>query len=90
MNKGYLYLVTFVLLIAVFIYPLPYSFYQLLRWGVFVIAGLLAFNNKGINQIVAGILAILFNPIAPIHLERESWQVVDFLAAGSFLWLSKK
>ncbi len=32
-----------------------------------------------------GAVAVLFNPILPIHFSRDAWQVVDGLAAAVFL-----
>ena len=39
-----------------------------------------------------GIIAILFNPIKPIHFDKGYWQVIDFIVAGIFVVLvfSKK
>lgn len=27
-----------------------------------------------------GMLAVLFNPIAPVYLQRSTWQILDYLA----------
>lgn len=29
---------------------------------------------------VFGLLAILFNPIIPVYLQRQSWQIFDYVA----------
>jgi hypothetical protein len=31
------------------------------------------------------LIAIFFNPIAPIHLGKEVWVIIDFIVAGLFL-----
>lgn len=31
------------------------------------------------------IIAVIFNPIAPIHFDREVWRVIDALAALPFI-----
>jgi hypothetical protein len=31
---------------------------------------------------VFGLLAVLFNPLAPVHLQRATWQIVDSGAIG--------
>jgi len=32
-----------------------------------------------------GIIAILFNPIKPIHFDKGYWQVIDFITAIIFI-----
>lgn len=64
---------------------LPYAYYQALRWVVCGVTGYGAYiAYEGKNQIwawVFGITAILFNPIMPFYLERETWRVLDIVAA---------
>jgi hypothetical protein len=31
---------------------------------------------------IFGILAVLFNPLAPIYLQRATWQIIDSAAIG--------
>ncbi len=63
----------------------PYSYYQILRWvtcGVAAYSAFLAYENKKMTWVwIFGITAVLFNPIASIHFERETWQVLDVAAA---------
>ena len=72
----------------------PYSYYQILRWVVAIIALYSAYsayktkNTKWI--IIMGIVAVLFNPIAPIYFSKETWQILDFIAAGVFFINLKK
>lgn len=66
-------------------------FYTFLRIVVFVVAGLLIFLPKyeGINWqcVVNGLVAILFNPIIPVHLHsRPVWAVIDAVVAAWFVW----
>lgn len=65
-----------------------YSFYQMLRVVVCGASVFLAWHLFDIKQIgwawVFVVTGILFNPIAPIHLARETWQVLDFVAAVIF------
>jgi len=67
----------------------PYGYYTLLR---FVVCGVSAYGayfsseiiiNKGWAWIF-GIIAILFNPIIPIHLDRGTWAVIDVVVAAVF------
>jgi uncharacterized membrane protein len=67
----------------------PYGYYQILRWVVAGVAGYsayLAYKDK--NKLwtwIFGIVAVLFNPIAPIYLDRETWSVINIIVAGIFL-----
>ena len=63
----------------------PYGYFQLLRWviaGTAVFSGYISYelNNK-IWIWIMGIIAILFNPIVPIHLEKDVWIVIDVVVA---------
>ena len=63
----------------------PYGYFQLLRWvvaGTAVYSGYLSYklNNKAWIWVM-GIIAVLFNPIVPIHLEKEMWVVIDVIVA---------
>lgn len=67
----------------------PYGYYILLRWVVMVTAILTlwtAYNlKKNVWVWLMGGIAILFNPIAPIHLDKETWVIIDFIVAILFL-----
>ncbi len=60
------------------------SFYTLLRWvccAAFAYSAIAAFQLKRIRWTwIFGILAALFNPITPVHLQRDTWQIVDWFA----------
>ena len=58
-----------------------YGYYVLLRWVVCGVAGFAAFrasrkNKKGWVWALA-IVALFFNPIIPVHLNRETWAFID-------------
>jgi hypothetical protein len=66
-----------------------YRFSLLLRWVVSGGAALLALvahdqDASGWMWVMVGIL-ILFNPLVPLHLRRDTWRVLDLLAAGIFV-----
>jgi len=67
----------------------PYGYYILLRWIVTASALFLIWISYEIRKqlwlILMVMLAILFNPIAPIHLDKEIWVIIDFVAAVLFL-----
>lgn len=64
----------------------PYAYYVLFRWVVCPCFGYAAFQAYHKNKIrwvwVLGVFAVLFNPLFPVHLNREMWFVFDLLAAG--------
>lgn len=67
----------------------PYGFFILLRWvvsGCALYVATAAHHQKssGWMWIMVGI-AVLFNPLIPIHLRRDTWQVIDFVAAAVFV-----
>ena len=69
--------------------PWPYAYYQLLRWLVcgssaYVAYDLHSSKKQKKDVISLTIIAVVFNPIAPIYLTREIWSVIDIVTAGYF------
>ena len=68
---------------------LPYGFYKLLRWVACIVGSLLAvesYRQERLGWVWAfGIIALLFNPIAPFSFEKEVWRVFDAIAGICFL-----
>ncbi len=66
----------------------PYAYYQMLRWvvcGVGAYCAYLAYEEKRNTWAwIFGVTAVLFNPIAPIYLERETWVFIDLGVAAMF------
>lgn len=67
----------------------PYGYYQLLRWvtcaaSVWVAFLAYAWQKKWVT-VLFGIIAVLFNPLIPIHLTRELWQPIDVICALLFV-----
>jgi len=62
-----------------------YDYYTLLRWIACGVAAYTAFQAMQIKNVgwlfVFVIVAIVLNPIIPLHLKRESWAFVDIAAA---------
>ena len=63
----------------------PYDYYTLLR---FVVCGATAYGTylavrfrKIAWAWIFGVVAVLFNPIFPIHLERSTWAIIDVVIA---------
>ena len=67
-----------------------YGYFVLLRWVVTAGAIIVAINafDKNIDwaKIVFVFTAILFNPIAPVHLSREIWIPIDVIAGVLFVF----
>lgn len=69
----------------------PYGYYQLLRLVVCACAVVIvALEYRKSTSVTGWIIAfsgmaLLFNPFAPVHFEREIWQVLDLMAATIFL-----
>ena len=87
--KSFTIILSIILLItAIADLGLGIGYYQILRWAVSIGAVIwaLQFNNK--NQglfITFCIIAILFNPMAPVYLNRGLWQIIDFITAIIFI-----
>jgi len=67
----------------------PYGYYQLLRWVTCAAAVFVAYMaytwEKKWATVFFGIVAVLFNPLIPIHLTREIWQPIDLVCAILFV-----
>ena len=66
----------------------PYGYFVILRWvvaGSAYIAYLAYEANRTAWIWTMAIVAILFNPIFPVHLTKEIWIVIDLAVAIIFL-----
>lgn len=83
-----------VLLICLF--PMPYGYYTLVRFAAMIIFGCMAFcffKEKEIPLcVIAGSLALLFQPFFKIVLGRTLWNVIDVIVAIALvlLWYKNK
>ena len=68
---------------------LPYGYYQLLRLvvcGAAVYVAVTAYNCKCTWAIwTFAVIALLFNPVAIVHFDREMWKVIDAVVGLIFL-----
>ncbi len=93
MNDRRLFLVPAALLLLA-VLPLPYGYYTFVRLvalAASVVAIWLFYREAGNvewRQVAVGLIALLFNPILPVHLSRELWQLLDVLAAAVFVVVS--
>ncbi len=93
MDKKLLYIPAAVLFVGVL--PLSIGYYTLLRLVVTAAAAYIAYdtfqNDKQSGWMwVFGFVAILFNPLIPIYLDKEIWMVIDFVVAILFIAYSRK
>lgn len=65
--------------------PMPYGFYQLVRFVAMVVFGVMAYNyfeQRNIPMtVVFGALALLFQPFLKVVLGRTIWNLVDVVVA---------
>jgi len=66
----------------------PYGYYMLLRSVTCAAAVFFIWWAHGVKRTWAiwpfALVALLFNPIAPVHLSRDAWQVIDVAVAVLF------
>lgn len=85
-----LYIAAGLLLIAVF--PLPYGYYTFCRIAISAITIYVALNHLKKETISFYIfigIAILFNPIVPIHLSKEIWIPIDLILSIYFIYIQR-
>ena len=76
--------------------PLPYGFYQLVRFVMMVAFAVMAYmyyeEKKTEWAVVFGALALLFQPLLKISLGRTLWNIVDVAVAVLLLvvWFKRK
>lgn len=77
-------------LLLVALAPLPYGYYILVRFVVCGAAAFLAWKHFDAMDrfnpwtLILAIMALLFNPLIPVHLSRELWAPIDLLTAITF------
>src|SRR4029450_9918914 len=68
--------------------PWPYGYYTLLRLVACATAAGFAFHGYAGGRMWAvwtfGFVALLFNPIVPVHLSRSAWRPINVVAAVLF------
>ena len=76
------------------LFPLPYGYYSVMRWVVGGACAWLAIEtHRSSNKEWAwvwGILSGIYNPIFPVHSNREIWAVVNILTIGITGWYGYK
>jgi hypothetical protein len=89
-NSRLVWIVPAILLVAATA-RLPYGYYTFTRivtCGTAALLAVLGFRERSGAQawfVLLSIIAVLFNPFVPIHLNRSAWFYLDLGAAGVFL-----
>ena len=77
--------ITLAVLLILWLAPMPYGYYQLVRFMAMVVFSIMAFNyykeKKNELSIMFGALALLFQPFLKVALGRMMWNVVDVAIA---------
>lgn len=76
-------------LLVLALFEMPHGYYTLLRIVVFAAAAWIAFVDyqDGLQwrSSFFALIAVLFNPVIPIDLDRETWSFIDAGVAAAFL-----
>ncbi len=72
---------------------LPIGYYSFLRLAVFAGGAVLVWQawqaqrQLGVAAMLVALIALLFNPIVPVHFyDKGTWQVIDLACGIFFLW----
>ncbi len=78
------------ILLLVCLAPLPYGYYQFVRFIAMIGFAYLGYNSLSKNEEalpwVYFALAILFQPLFKIALGRDFWNIIDVEVAGFLIW----
>ena len=90
-NEKSIFWIAPIVVMAIGVLPMPYGYYSLSRLVVCGCAVYFAIASKSQNQDVFiwvfGALAVLYNPIIPVHLyEKEIWIIVNLVTAAVFFF----
>ena len=94
MNNKNLSIIAGVMLLLAIPSMWSYAYYQLLRWVVCSVAGYNAYSAYNLQKknwvFIMSAIAILFNPISPIFLDKETWIILDIVVGVIMFTFSKK
>lgn len=99
LSRHWLQLVAIVLLLgALAPVALPFAYYQVMNWVTVIAASMVAYRahaqkKEWIMWIFVAV-AVVFNPVAPLHLRADVWMFADVVAAvlfaASFVLVAEK
>lgn len=69
----------------------PYGYYIFLRWAIcplFVWIALKTYlrGNGLLLAVSAGVLAVIFNPILRVMLDRQKWEILNIALVAVAIW----
>jgi hypothetical protein len=71
--------------------PLPYGYYILVRFGTMIVAMCWAYEFLKMEAmtltVIAGAIAVLFQPFFKIALDRLTWNIIDVSIVMCLLYL---
>ena len=74
-----------------------YEYIKMMRWAVFLIfslSAIIAWHSKRMLAVALHLaIAVVFNPIASLHFQRDVWVILDAIAASLSLliaWFSRQ
>jgi hypothetical protein len=79
-----------IIMVSAAVLPIPYFvYYQMMNWivvGAAILTALQASTVRcGFVFWTFMLVAVVFNPLAPLHLRADVWQIADIVAALIFL-----
>ena len=81
-------LIVVIVFLSLFFHRLPYGFYQLLKLVAFLTSCFFVYDfskeSKSSFSIIFIILAILYNPLFPIHLTKAIWLPINLATVAYF------
>ena len=84
-------LIIMVALLLVCLVPMPYGYYQLVRFVAMAVFAYLAYEYYKVNRVgvcyIFVALALLFQPFFKVALGRTVWNVVDVIVAAFLMVL---
>ena len=90
---------TSILMLAVALFQMPYGYYQLLKFVIFITAGFVGYNiykkasRLSYKVILQGLILLVYNPIIRIHFEKDIWQIINIVTIfilATYLWNGNK
>ena len=105
LNNNWLKIVAIAMLLAALVshfnvlFVMPSAYYQLMNWAVVGAALMIVWQSYKISKPLPMwlfvLVAVVFNPIAPIYLTKFAWQIADIIvvvlfAVSFFLMKEKK
>lgn len=69
---------------------LPYGYFTLMRFvvcavGIYIAMKMYEENKESLWVRAFGFVAVLFNPIFPVYLERTQWEMIDLVVGVFFV-----